>query len=362
MEIELSETQQLIRSSLRELLERETPLQRVRELERAQAMDEPLWEQLAKLGWLGLPFSPAANGGGASITDLAVAVEEFARHAALVPYAEVAASGLTLERFAEPGIAEPVIGAIMAGTEILVPAVLDAADSYTASPEDSRSQDRFSGRRLFVDFGQSATRFLVRAGAAWDGALLLVSPQDGPVTRTPLATTGRVQTSSLAFTDVPAITAARGDAYAFLLDLMRCFSAVQCLGAAQQALDMTAAYVRNRVQFGRPIGSFQAVQHHMANMATLVESTRFMVYEAVWALEQGSATPEQLALAKSWAADASIEVAALAHQLHGGIGVTEEYDLHFFTLRIKERSIAWGGVDECMRVAAAHVANPVDWL
>jgi alkylation response protein AidB-like acyl-CoA dehydrogenase len=279
-----------------------------------------------------------------------------------VPFAEVAASGLTLERFASEDVARPVIEAIMAGTEILVPAVLDAADSYTEAPDDTRTGDRFSGRRTFVDFGQSATSFLVRGGRAWDGALLLISPQVGSVVRTPLATTGRMQTSSLAFTDAPTIRATDGEGYRFLFELMQCFTAVQCLGAAQQALDMTSAYVRNRVQFGRPIGSFQAVQHHMANMATLVEATRFMVYEAAWAIEQGSATEEQLSMAKAWAAKASIEVAALAHQLHGGIGVTEEYDLHFFSLRIKERSLAWGSVDECMRVAAAHVADPVDWL
>jgi alkylation response protein AidB-like acyl-CoA dehydrogenase len=362
MDIELSETQQLFRSSLRELLEREAPLSRVRELERDCAMDGALWEQLAKLGWLGLPFSEARNGGGASITDLAVAIEELSRHAAVVPYAEVAACGLTLERFGPEAISRRVIEAISAGTEVLVPAVLDASDSYTEMPEDARSGDRFSGRRLFVDFGRSATGFLVRGGPAWDGALLLVAPEDGSVARTPLATTGRIQTSSVVFTNAPAVRATGSEGYRFLFDLMRCFTAVQCLGAAQQALDMTTAYVRSRVQFGRPIGSFQAVQHHTANMATLVEATRFIVYEAAWAIEQGSATEEQLALAKAWAAKASIEVAALAHQLHGGIGVTEEYDLHFFTLRIKERSVAWGSMDECMRIAASHVDDPVDWL
>jgi len=362
MEIELSETQQLVRNSLRELLEREVPLQRVRELERVQGMDEALWSQLANLGWLGLPFSEAFSGGGASITDLSVAVEEFARYAAPVPFAEVAACGLVLERFGEEALVRPVIDAITVGTEILVPAVLDASDSYLQPPEDTCSGGCFSGRRLFVDFGQSATRLLVRGGPAWDHALLLVTPEHGSVVRTPLATTGRVQTSSLVFKDAPAIASTAPGAYGFLFDLMRCYTAVQCLGAAQRALDMTTAYVKTRVQFGRPIGAFQAVQHHLANMATLVEATRFMTYEAVWAIEQGVATEEQLASAKAWAAKASIEVAPLAHLLNGCIGVTEEYDLHFFTLRIKERSLAWGSVDECMRVAAAHVADAVDWL
>src|SRR5205823_9971223 len=117
---------------------------------------------------------------------------------------------------------------------------------------------------------------------------------------------------------------------------------VACLGYAQKAFDMALDYVKNRVQFGRPLGSFQAVQHHCANMAIQLQAARFMAYEAAWAVGEGSSTSEQVALGKAFAARSAIEVTALAHQLHGGIGITAEYDLHFFGRRAKERAMAWG--------------------
>jgi alkylation response protein AidB-like acyl-CoA dehydrogenase len=142
----------------------------------------------------------------------------------------------------------------------------------------------------------------------------------------------------------------------------RSFAAVQCLGAAQQALDMTVAYAKVREQFGRPIGTFQAVQHHAANMVSRVESTRFLVYEALHALDHGTATPRQIAMAKASASRMVPEVTMLAHQIHGGNGMIEENDLYFFTLRGKERSLAWGTVDECLAELAGAVHEPVDWL
>jgi alkylation response protein AidB-like acyl-CoA dehydrogenase len=142
----------------------------------------------------------------------------------------------------------------------------------------------------------------------------------------------------------------------------RAFAAVQCLGSAQEALDQTLAYAKVREQFGRPIGSFQAVQHHAANMASRVASSRFLVYEALHALDRGAATPRQVAFAKASASAMVPEVTMLAHQIHGGNGVIEENDLYFFTLRGKDRSLAWGSAEECLNEAAADVEASQEWL
>ena len=122
------------------------------------------------------------------------------------------------------------------------------------------------------------------------------------------------------------------------------------------------AYASVREAFGRPIASFQAVKHHCANMASRVASTRHLVYEALDALGRGSATAQQVALAKASASRSVPEVVMLAHQIHGGNGVIEENDLYFFTLRAKEHSLAWGSAEECMAVAAAEVDTPTEWL
>ena len=124
---------------------------------------------------------------------------------------------------------------------------------------------------------------------------------------------------------------------------------------------MTVEYVGMRVQFGRPIGSFQAVQHHCANMATDVLGARFLTYRSVWSLDQGVASDRQIAKAKALASRAATEVTMQAHILYGGIGYTEEYDLHFFSRHGKERALAWGSPDECLRLAAETLDEVQPW-
>ena len=130
----------------------------------------------------------------------------------------------------------------------------------------------------------------------------------------------------------------------------------------QQSLDQAVAYTNVREQFGRPLSTFQAVQHHGANMAMHVESNRFLAYEALDALDRGVATDEQIAILKASTSRAVPEVTMLGHQLHGGQGFIEENDLYFFTIRGKDRSLAWGTVDECLDVVGQTVDEPQDWL
>jgi 3-oxocholest-4-en-26-oyl-CoA dehydrogenase beta subunit len=125
---------------------------------------------------------------------------------------------------------------------------------------------------------------------------------------------------------------------------------------------MTIGYVRNRFQFGRPLGAFQAVQHHCADMATAVEQARFLIYEAIWKLQHGAARPEDIALAKAVASRTGVFVTMQAHQLHGGMGVTDEYPLHFYSRRAKERSVAWGSEHESLRVLAGSVDAAEEWI
>jgi alkylation response protein AidB-like acyl-CoA dehydrogenase len=147
-----------------------------------------------------------------------------------------------------------------------------------------------------------------------------------------------------------------------LVRIGRALAALQGLGCMQQALDMTVEYAGIRVQFGRPIGAFQAVHHHCANMATVVEASRFLVYEALDSLERGDATDEQIALAKASVSRAVPEVTMLAQQIHGGNGFIEENDLYFFTIRGKERSLAWGTAEECLAIVAKSIEEPEAWL
>jgi alkylation response protein AidB-like acyl-CoA dehydrogenase len=117
------------------------------------------------------------------------------------------------------------------------------------------------------------------------------------------------------------------------------------VGGAQAVLDKTVAYAKEREQFGKPIGAFQAVQHHCANMAIDVLSARFIAYEAIWRLSRGLDATVEVSVAKSWVSEAYERVCALGHQVHGAIGFTEEHDLHLYTRHAMSSALSFGDAD-----------------
>jgi 3-oxocholest-4-en-26-oyl-CoA dehydrogenase beta subunit len=358
MDTSLDETQRLLRDSIREYLTREVPFDRIRELERDGGVDEELWRYLATSGFLGLPFAEPVGGGG-SLTDLAVVLEELTARAAVIPYMETMAAAVALERHALSD-AGPVLEAVAAGLMSLSPALSNGFPG-TALPSGTFAGGRFSGTRRLVDYAQNVTHHLVSVAHNGRPALALVDRTEGGVSMTPLTQIGRTPLANVVYEDVPAEVIAGPEAVQFLRRLLPALTAIQCVGNAQQSLNMSVEYVSMRVQFGRPIGTFQAVQHHCANMATMTLGARFLAYEAVWKLDHGLADDRLVLRAKSWASKTATEVPMLAHQLHGGIGYTEEYDLHFFSRRGKDRATAWGAADECLSFLADTLAEEPAW-
>ncbi|MBI2760434.1 MAG: acyl-CoA/acyl-ACP dehydrogenase [Chloroflexi bacterium] len=361
MDLALTETQQLVRDSIKEYLEREVPFSRVREVERGSGFDDKLWQGLQQLGWLGLPFPESHGGSGGSLTDLAVLVEALSRRAVLVPIAETMAAALTILRHGDAGTAADIVPRVVSGEVIVVPAVLEANDRLNDLRLEVRD-GRLSGDKYFVDYARAATHHLVAANDGDGLGLFLVDARAPGVAYRPLRAIGRIPQAVVSYDGVPATRVSGADGVAYLVQLARALAAIQCLGSSQQALDMTVEYVAMRVQFGRPIGTFQAVQHHCADMATLVEATRFLAYEAVWAIDNDMASEKQVAVAKACASRTATQVPMQAHQLHGGIGFIEEYDLYFFSLRGKQHSLSWGSTEECLRVVAKTIEEADDWL
>jgi alkylation response protein AidB-like acyl-CoA dehydrogenase len=135
-------------------------------------------------------------------------------------------------------------------------------------------------------------------------------------------------------------------------------TALKCaemLGGAQQVLEMTVAYAKERVQFGRPIGSFQAIQHHCANMATDVDGCRFITYLACWKLSEGMPAAKEVSMAKAWVSDAFRRVTALGHQVHGGVGFIEDHDMPLYFKRAKAWELMFGDADFHRELVAQHI-------
>jgi alkylation response protein AidB-like acyl-CoA dehydrogenase len=359
MNLELSETQALLQQTVRSYLESEVPYDRIRELEKEGTSDQLLWKAMARQGWIGLPFSEASGGGGGSLVDVGLLVEEFARRAAIVPILEVATVGRVLERHGDD--TGSLIEAILAGDAVPVPALFEGGGCEGA-PAAECADGRLNGRKTFVDYGHFATHHVVAARESNAVGLYLVDATAAGVETEPLRSIGRTPVCHVGYNDVPARRVCSGDALAELKRLGRTLAAVQIVGAMQQALDMTVAYANVREQFGKTISTFQAVRHHAANMAIRVASSRLLAYETLDAIERGVASDAQTAAAKASASRAAPEVTMLGHQLHGGNGVIEENDLYFYTLRAKEQSLAWGSVDECLAVIAEQVHVTADWF
>lgn len=356
MNLDLTQTQSLLQETARGFLEQELPLDRIRELERENGWDEGLWQSVCRQGFIALPFSEARGGGGGSLVDAGLLVAEFARRAAIVPILEVLVAGRVLHDHAGGELLLPLIE----GNALPVPALLEASDRF----EDVTLRvegGALSGEKAFVDYGQFATHHLVSALDGNSPALFLVETGAG-VACEPLRTIGRTPQCAVRYLRAPARRVAGAEAVAELVRLGRALAAVQCVGSMEQALDLTVRYATQREQFGVPIGSFQAVRHHAANMAIRLTSARLLAFDALSALDAGTASDEQVALAKASASRAAPEVTMLAHQIHGGNGVIEENDLYFHTLRAKERSLAWGSAEECLAVAAGNVEEPTEWL
>jgi alkylation response protein AidB-like acyl-CoA dehydrogenase len=142
-----------------------------------------------------------------------------------------------------------------------------------------------------------------------------------------------------------ALLGGEGDGWPLLKKLLQRGATLTCaemMGGAQAVLERTVAYVKDRVQFERPVGSFQAVQHKCANMAAACDGARFVTYQAAWLMSENLACEREVAIAKAWTSDAYTRVCLDAHQAHGAIGFTQEYDLQLYTRRAKAAELAYG--------------------
>lgn len=358
MNLDPSETQRVMQESLGGLLESVVPFERVRALEREQGLDEMLWQALAAKDWLGLPFEERHGGGGGGLVELGLLIECLARRAVLVPMLEVAVCGKALAAADQRAL----LAAAIAGEAIVVPALLEVSDRFDQIALRADASGRITGAKCFVDYGQHASHHLVAASDDEGLGLHLVDVRAGGVRFEPLRSLGRTPSCAVHYQAAPSRRIGDAAALHDLVQLARLLAAVQCVGSLAEALDQTVRYARVREQFGKPIGRFQAVRHHCANMAIRVASARHLAFEALSRMDAGERDPVRVAAAKAAASRAAPEVLMLAHQIHGGNGVIEENDLYFFTLRGKERSLAWGTVDECLGVMAGQLDRPVDWL
>jgi alkylation response protein AidB-like acyl-CoA dehydrogenase len=351
MYFDLTDEQQAIKSTAHDFLAARYKSERIRELaESEHGFEQSDWEEMAELGWPGLALPEEWGGQGLGIVELSVLFEEMGYALAPSPLLSNTIAGLALALCGSDEQRERWLRPLAAGEKRGTPALWDAGS--TATPGSFTMEARADGdgvilggeKVLFMD-AASADFFLV---ATADGRRHLVERGADGVTVTAepsIDLTRRLY--SVHFDDVrvaPADTLPAEEAEYHQVFFRLCVAlAAESTGIAQRTMEMAVEYAKDRKQFGRPIGSYQAVSHRCAQMLLETENSRSAVYGAAWAAD---AEPESLPLAasmaKSYASDAGWRVPDASIQVHGGIGFTWEHDLHFFLKRGKANSAMFG--------------------
>ncbi len=365
----VSAEQEELRASVRRFLADRAPISAVRELmETTDGLDAGVWRQAGEqLGLQGIAIPEEYGGSGFSFAEQAIVLEELGAALYGGPYlasAVLAATALLASPDEDarkahlPGIASGELIATLAFTEEDGSWDPDAVRLAATSDGDGW---RLDGRKSFVLDGHTAGLILVVARTG-DGLGLFAVPADAAgLTRTALPTLD--QTRKLARLDFAAVPAtligSPGDGTAVLshtLDVAAIAQAAEQLGGAQRALDMAVEYAKVRHQFGRPIGSFQAIKHRCADLLLEVESLRSAVQYAAAAVAENSAeVPVVASLVKAYASDVYFHVAAENIQIHGGIGFTWEHDAHLYFKRAKASELFLGDASYHREHLAARI-------
>jgi alkylation response protein AidB-like acyl-CoA dehydrogenase len=356
MDFNLSDDQTAVRDLARGILEKEVTVERLKALERAGTWhDTTLWATLAEAGLLGLVAPADAGGMGLGLPEACVFLLELGRVAAPGPFLPTLVATLAIARDGSAAQRSDWLGPVAAGDGVLAPALTDARSADPLRPGATAEPNGrgwiLSGEKRAVPAADLARRLLVPARTNDGARVFLVDPAATGVTlgRQRLSTGEPVFTVTLAgvhVDDADVLAGRAGDASGALVRLYESTLVAHAsmqLGLSERALDLTARYVRERVQFGVPIGSFQAVQHRLADCYIDLESMRWTTWRAVERVAEGAPAARECAVAKFWAADGGARIAAACQHLHGGIGVDLDYPIHRYFLHSKTHELALGG-------------------
>ena len=364
MDIGFTEEQELLRDSARRFLESECDTQFVRaRMAEPAAITDEFWRKLAEQGWLGIVYPEEEGGSGLGLVDLVVLMEEMGRAVMPGPFlstvllggAAIGEAGTPAQRrLWLPQIAAGTVKAALAWTE---PNLRWDAAGITLRAREAGGGFTLSGTKLFVGDAHLADILVVAArtrdgSTMEDGVSLFLVPRDTPglaLTILPTIDETRklceVRLDNVAL-PAGALLGARHEGWRPLSQVIARATvalAAEMCGGAQQVLDMTVAYAKIRITFGKPIGSYQGVKHQAADMLVAIENAKSLTYYAAWAVDQGlDEAPLAVSMAKAAASDMYRKVAGTGIQLHGGIGMTWEHDLQLYFKRAKASEVAFG--------------------
>jgi alkylation response protein AidB-like acyl-CoA dehydrogenase len=353
----LSREQKALQQAVREVLEKEATTV-ARETEETEAgYSRDLWQKMADLGWMGVGFPEEYGGTEGDFVDLVVVLEEMGKVIVPGPYiTSTVCSGRAILDYGNETQKKAFLPGITAGKLVVAPA-LTRPDRW---PEGKRPEERLeaagsdylvSGARIFVPYASTADWYIWSAGAN-DSLLLLINARSAGIECSLLPTIAGDK-QCLVVMDHVRVPAANvlgeigkgseitGRMYEWGALAQSGFIA----GLTDRVLRMAVGYAKKRVQFDRLIGSFQAIQHQCADMATDVDEVRFLTYQAAWRMSKQLPATREVSMAKARGSDAARRVCLLGTKIHGGIGIILDYDMQLYFRKAKPAELAFGDGD-----------------
>jgi len=356
MNFAFTEEQEELRKTVRQFLEAKSAEDAVREqMETENGFDAAVWSQMGEqMGLQGLIVPEEFGGSGYGYVELGIVLEEMGRSLLCAPFfSTVVLAANTLIHSGDDAAKAAHLPGIAAGETIATVAFTEPSGKWdeagiTLAASGSGSDYTLTGTKMFVLDGHTANLIIVAARTANGVSLFTVAGDAAGLTRTALSTMDQTRKQAkLEFSNTPAtLLGAEGQGWTILntvLDLAAVGLAAEQVGGAQKVLDMAVEYAKVRVQFGRPIGSFQAIKHKCADMLLEVESAKSAAYYGMWcAAELNDELPSVASLAKAYCSEAYFHATAENIQIHGGIGFTWEHPAHLYFKRAKSSELLFG--------------------
>ncbi len=360
MDFTFTEEQETIRKLARDVLERRATPERLTELEAGGSRyDAGLWTELAGIDLLGTALPESLGGScvsGGGFVELGVLLAEVGSAVAPVPaYATLLLGADPIARHGNPEQQQRFLPGVIDGSRILSAGLHEPGRSDPARPATTARRDgatwRLDGVKELVSFGQLADTLLIPAAVDGGAAGVFLLPTDAAGVEIRSVTTTNREPHADVFLDGATVAAAdQLDGPADMVESLHTralvgLCAVQ-VGVSDRALRMAAEYTTGREQFGRPIGSFQAVQQRMADAFIDLEAIRWTTWHAAWLIAEGRPADRAARIAKFWAAEAGARIAATAQHVHGGIGIDTTYPLHRYFLWAKHNELTLGSATQ----------------
>ena len=372
MDFSTTEEQGEIRALAQRILEDQLDEATMREVEAGdQRFHRPTWEALASANLLGIALPTEVGGSGFGVIEQGLVLEEVGRTVAPVPVlASIVLGAAPIATFGTPEQAKAWAAPAAEGRVMLTGALVEPGNPWPYPPRTTARRDgdgwRLEGTKTCIPAGLLADRILVPA-ATEDGTIVvfIVDPSAAGVTLTGQKVTNKEVEGHLVLKGVlvgdDAVLGSAEIGAEIVASMARHATLGMCamqLGVVSRALEMTAEYAKTRVQFGRPIATFQAVGQRAADAYIDVEAVRLTTLQAAWRVDEGLPSEAEIEVAKFWAADAGHRVAHTAVHIHGGVGVDTDYPLHRYFVAAKHLEFGLGGAtDQLLRLGARFAAG-----